>query len=84
MVCYMREGFLDSLISKLDSLDSNNMQAFILHLAKDKGFLETIFNTIKEGIIVIDRSLNIQYANKSAADMLVFRTIYMNRKFQSF
>jgi two-component system, sporulation sensor kinase E len=66
----MREGFLDSLISKLDSLDSNNMQAFILHLVKDKGFLETIFNTIKEGIVVIDRYLNIQYTNKSAADML--------------
>ena len=66
----MREGFLDSLISKLDSLDSNNMQAFILHLVKDKGFLETIFNTIKEGIVVIDRCLNIQYTNKSAADML--------------
>ena len=66
----MREGFLDSLISKLDSLDSNNMQAFILHLVKDKGFLETIFNTIKEGVVVIDRYLNIQYTNKSAADML--------------
>ena len=66
----MREGFLDKLISRLDSLDSNNMQAFILHLAKDKGFLETIFNTIKEGIVVIDRNLLIQYTNKSAADML--------------
>ena len=66
----MREGFLDSLISKLDTLDSNNMQAFILHLVKDKGFLETIFNTIKEGVIVIDRNLSVQYANKSAADML--------------
>ena len=66
----MRDGFLDKLISRLDSLDSNNMQAFILHLVKDKGFLETIFNTIKEGIVVIDRSLQIQYTNKSAADML--------------
>ncbi len=66
----MREGFLDRLIPKLDSLDSSNMQAFILHLVKDKGFLETIFNTIKEGIVVIDRNLQIQYTNKSAADML--------------
>jgi len=66
----MRDGFLDKLISRLDSLDSNNMQAFILHLVKDKGFLETIFNTIKEGIVVIDRTLQIQYTNKSAADML--------------
>lgn len=66
----MNESFIDSLISKLDNLDPNNMQAFILKLFKQKGFLETIFNAIKEGVVVIDRKLKIRYANKSAADML--------------
>ena len=80
----MREGFLDSLISKLDNLDSNNMQAFILRLVKNKGFLETIFNAIKEGIVVIDRHLNIQYANKSAVDMLGFPDNIYEQKVSKF
>ncbi|MCP4177914.1 MAG: PAS domain-containing protein [bacterium] len=66
----MKETFLESLISRLDHLDPNNMQAFILRLVKQNGFLETIFNAIKEGVIVIDRNLNIHYANKCAVDML--------------
>ena len=66
----MKESFLESLISRLDHLDPNNMQAFILRLVKQNGFLETIFNAIKEGIVVIDRNLNIHYANRCAVDML--------------
>ena len=80
----MRESFLDSLISKLDNLDSNNMQAFILRLVKKKGFLETIFNTIKEGIVVIDRYLNIQYTNQSATDMLGFPSNIYEQKVSKF
>ena len=80
----MKGSFLDKLISKLDSFDSNNMQAFILHLAKDKGFLETIFNTIKEGILVIDRFLSIEYANKSAVDMLGIPDNITDQKISTF
>ena len=68
----MRESFLDRLISRLDKLDPNNIQACILHLAQEKGFLETVFNSIKEGIVVIDKHLRVQYANKAAVDMLGF------------
>ena len=80
----MKESFLDSLISKLDNLDSNNVQAFILRLVKNKGFLETIFNTIKEGVVVIDRYLNVQYANKSATDMLGFPDNIHEQKISKF
>jgi two-component system, sporulation sensor kinase E len=66
----MKETFLESLITRLDHLDPSNMQAFILKLVKQNGFLETIFNAIKEGVIVIDRKLNIHYANKCAINML--------------
>lgn len=80
----MKDSFLNNLISKLDSLDASNMQAFILRLVKQKGFLETVFNTIKEGIIVIDRYLKIQYANKSAIDLLGFPENYEEQNISKF
>lgn len=65
-----RETFLDRLIGKLDALDSNSIQTYILRLAKEKNFLETVFNAIREGIVVIDRKLRIRYFNKASQVLL--------------
>ncbi|MCF7791911.1 MAG: PAS domain-containing protein [Victivallales bacterium] len=80
----MKENFLDTLIKKLDDLDSSNVQAFILRLVKQKGFLETVFNTIKEGIVVVDRYLHIQYANQSAIDLLGFPEKFSDQRISKF
>lgn len=64
------ESFLDRLIERIDAMGSNSLQAYILHLSREKGFLETIFNTIHEGILVIDRNLRIQYHNRAAKELL--------------
>ncbi len=66
----MKGFFLDNILSKVESLDSKNLQAFIHKLIKHKDFLEIVFNAVKEGIVVIDRDLNIRYYNRSASDML--------------
>lgn len=68
----LRENFLDRILDKLDSMDKNNIHAYAVHLAKEKGFIETIFNTIREGIIVVDRSLMIKYHNHAAEGLLGF------------
>ena len=65
-----KEGFLDKLIDKLDSMDANNIQAYILRLSKEKGFLRTVFDAIHEGIIVIDRTLRIRYHNEAAKKLI--------------
>ncbi|OGV18521.1 MAG: hypothetical protein A2X47_09405 [Lentisphaerae bacterium GWF2_38_69] len=66
----MKGLFLDSILSKVENLDGENLQAFIHKLVKYKDFLEIVFNAVKEGIVVIDRSLSIRYNNRSAAEML--------------
>jgi len=63
-------GFLDRLIERLDRLDPANVQAYVLRLVREKGFFQTIFNTIHEGVVVIDRSLKIHYANRAAQSFL--------------
>jgi signal transduction histidine kinase len=65
-----KDSFLDRFIERVDSMDPTSLQAYILHLSREKGFLETIFNTIHEGILVINRRLKIQYHNRAAKEML--------------
>ncbi len=64
------DDFLERLVERLNIMDANNVQAFILKLAREKGFLEAIFNTINEGILIIDKKLKINYCNRAATKLL--------------
>ena len=66
----MKTTFLDKLIGRLDRIDPQSLQSVVLKLSREKGFLETLFNTIQEGIIVTDDSGRIRYVNAAACDML--------------
>jgi PAS domain S-box-containing protein len=46
------------------------LQSYVLKLSREKGFLETLFNTIQEGIIVIDAEGRISYLNAAASQLL--------------
>ena len=70
MVLKKKNSFLDRFIERVDSMDANSLQAYILHLSREKGFFETIFNAVEEGILVVDRSLHIRYHNQAAKDLL--------------
>ena len=69
---YMKSGFLDKLIERLDKLDPENLQSSFLHLVQEKGLLETIFQSIQEGLIVLDNSGHVSYANHAAEQLLGF------------
>src|SRR6476646_1138709 len=62
----MKAGFLEKLIERLGRIGPEEVQNYFLRLAQEKGFLETVFNAIQEGIIVTDRSGRITYVNESA------------------
>ncbi len=66
----MKSGFLDKLIERLDRLDAGSLQTQFLRLAKEKGFLETIFHAIHEGIMVVDGAGRVTYANRAAEKVL--------------
>ena len=70
MVIKNKKSFLDRFIERVDSMDANSLQAYILHLSREKGFFETIFNAVEEGILVIDRRLRIRYHNQAAKELL--------------
>ena len=49
----MKSGFLEKLIGRLGKIDAGEVQNYFLRLAQEKGFLETVFNAIQEGIILL-------------------------------
>jgi len=68
----MKTTFLDKLIERLDRLDPKSVQAQFLRLAQERGLLETIFQSIQEGVIAIDGEGRIRYANRAAERLLGF------------
>jgi len=68
----IKPGFLDKLIDRLDKLDPESLQTHFLRLAKERGLLETIFQSIQEGVMVIDGLGTLSYANRAAENMLSF------------
>ncbi|MDD4869528.1 MAG: ATP-binding protein [Kiritimatiellae bacterium] len=68
----MKSGFLDKLIERLDRLDPKSVQTHFLHLAQERGLLETIFQSIQEGVLVVDGAGQLNYANRAAEDLLGF------------
>jgi signal transduction histidine kinase len=65
----MKSGFLEKLISRLGKIGPEDVQNYLLRLAQEKGFLETVFNAIQEGIIVTDSSGRITYLNEGACEL---------------
>lgn len=65
----MKSGFLEKLISRLGKIGPEDVQNYLLRLAQEKGFLETVFNAIQEGIIVTDSTGKITYLNDAACEL---------------
>jgi len=65
----VKAGFLEKLIERLGRIGPEEVQNYFLRLAQEKGFLETVFNAIQEGIIVTDSKGRITYLNDAACEL---------------
>jgi two-component system, sporulation sensor kinase E len=65
----MTSGFLEKLIERIGRIRPEEVQNYLLRLAREKGFLETIFNAIHEGVIVTDAQGNISFLNDAACEL---------------
>ncbi len=66
----VKKNFLDRFTERVEDVDAGSRQAYILRLVREHGFLETVFNVIEEGVLVIDRKLRIRYFNRAARELL--------------
>src|SRR5213080_2441132 len=65
----MKAGFIEKLIERLGRIGPEEVQNYFLRLAQEKGFLETVFNAIQEGIIVTDAKGRMTYLNDAACEL---------------
>lgn len=65
-----RSSFLDKVLGRLDRLDSEGLQAVVQRLARERAFLETLFNSIEDGVVVVDAEGRIVYFNAVATRLL--------------
>lgn len=65
-----KSTFLDKVLGRINRLDTEGLQSVVQRLARERTFLETIFNAIEDGILVIDEKGKLLYFNHAATRLL--------------
>ncbi len=65
-----KSSFLDKVLGRIGRLDAEGLQTVVQRLARERGFLETLFNTIEDGVLVVDESGRILYFNQAVTRFL--------------
>ncbi len=68
-----KHSSLDRVLGRLDTLDSVNLANLVQRLARERLLFEEIFNTLQEGVLVINPTGEIEYANQSAQRLISVR-----------
>ncbi|SDR70052.1 ATP-binding protein [Opitutus sp. GAS368] len=64
---------LDKVLDRLDRLDDAGLRTLVQRLARERALLETVFNTLQEGVLVITADGEIDYANVAARGLIGFK-----------
>ena len=66
----MKDGFLDKLITRLDRFSPSEVQNLVSRLVREKGFMENVFEALREGVFILDPDGNITFANHTVNQLL--------------
>src|SRR5881628_1465221 len=65
-----KSSFLDKVLGRISRLDQEGLQTVVQRLARERTFLETLFNTIEDGVLVVDEAGRILYSNQAVTQYL--------------
>ena len=65
-----KSSFLDKVIGRIGRLDTEGLQTVVQRLARERSFLETLFNTIEDGVLVVDENGQVIYFNQAVARLI--------------
>ena len=68
-----KSSFLDRVLGRIGRMDTEGLQTVIQRLARERSFLETLFNTIEDGVLVVDEQGRILYFNHAVTRLLGLR-----------
>ncbi len=65
-----KSSFLDKVLPRIGRLDEAGLQSVVQRLARERSFLETLFNAIEDGVLVVDEAGGILYFNQAVTRLL--------------
>ncbi len=65
-----KSSFLDKVLGRIGRLDTEGLQTVVQRLARERSFLETLFNTIEDGVLVVDEAGHIIYFNQAVTRLI--------------
>jgi PAS domain S-box-containing protein len=65
-----KTSFVDRVLGRLGRMDAEGLQTVVQRLARERHFLETVFNAIEDGVLVADGSGRIIYFNEAVTRLL--------------
>ena len=66
----VKSSFLDKVLGRIGRLDAEGLQTVVQRLARERSFLETLFNTIEDGVLVVDEHGEIIYFNQAVTRLI--------------
>lgn len=65
-----KSSFLDKVLGRIGRLDAEGLQTVVQRLARERSFLETLFNAIEDGVLVVDEHGRILYFNQAVTRLI--------------
>jgi PAS domain S-box-containing protein len=65
-----KSSFLDKVLGRIGRLDTEGLQTVVQRLARERSFLETLFNTIEDGVLVADEQGHVIYFNQAVTRLI--------------
>ncbi len=65
-----KSSFLDKVLGRIGRLDTEGLQTVVQRLASERSFLETLFNTIEDGVLVVDENGHVIYFNQAVTRLI--------------
>lgn len=69
-----KSSFLDKVLGRIGRLDAEGLQTVVQRLARERSFLETLFNTIEDGVLVADENGRVIYFNQAVTQLIGLQT----------
>jgi two-component system, sporulation sensor kinase E len=66
----IKSSFLDKVLGRIGRLDTEGLQTVVQRLARERSFLETLFNTIEDGVLVADEQGRVIYFNQAVTRLI--------------
>jgi PAS domain S-box-containing protein len=65
-----KSSFIEKVLGRIGQLDAEGLHTVVQRLARERGFLETLFNTIEDGVLVVDEGGRVIYFNQAVTRLL--------------